>query len=42
MCDKNINQTIDSEKPLSSAEGLVNILRILSMLEKALNRDGSL
>jgi hypothetical protein len=38
MCDKNVNQTIDREEPLSSAEDLVNIQRILSMLEKALNR----
>ena len=38
MCDKNSNQTIEHEELLSDEKGLVNILRILSMLEKALNR----
>jgi hypothetical protein len=38
MCDKNSNQTIDHEESFSDAKDLVNILRILSMLEKALNR----
>ena len=38
MCDRNVNQTIEHEESFSYAERLVNILRILSMLEKALNR----
>lgn len=38
MCEKNSSQPGEHEKPFSDAENLTNILRILSMLEKALNR----
>ena len=38
MCEKNSSQPREHEEPFSDAENLVNILRILSMLEKALNR----